>query len=66
MTKESYWKLMDLFREKSGNDLNFFHAFGHEQISKLDQKERIEFNTDEKTLIDSLFKTETKSTLGGG
>ena len=43
MTKESYWKLMDLFREKSGNDLNFFHAFGHEQISKLDQKERIEF-----------------------
>lgn len=43
MTKESYWKLMDLFREKSENDLNFFHAFGHEVLSELEQRERIEF-----------------------
>ena len=43
MTKETYWKLMDLFREKSENDLNFFHVLGHETVSKLNQKERIEF-----------------------
>jgi hypothetical protein len=43
MTKEKYWQLMDHFREKSENDLNFFHALGHEVISELEQRERIEF-----------------------
>ena len=43
MTKESYWELMDLFKEKSGNDMNIFYELGHDTVSGLERKERIEF-----------------------